>query len=322
VMRLAVPFAAEPERVFDVQHRCLGWLDLDEPHQVLLTEHDRDRRWLTTWVCHLADPERRRILFDHSMDDAYADPGSPLMTTNPDGSRTVLQDGSAIYLRGDGSTPDGDRPFLDRLDLATMEQERLYQSPADSLDHVLGFPAAPAALADTADGEAGAAPRRPEILLWHESNAEPPNLYVAALDGVQGEGEEDEPPDAAKRRQRLRLRGHAAAEGAPAGKERQVPAESARLGDRRADGRVGDRRRVDPLSAALHVGELEPQGCDAALGKAVGDRRHRPVGHARARPVGQHQRGACGGRRLPETGHCPGVVDRDLEALRAHGPKT
>ena len=51
-------------------------------------------------------------------------PGSPLMTTRPDGSRTVLQDGSTIYLRGDGSTPDGDRPFLDRLDLVTMEQER------------------------------------------------------------------------------------------------------------------------------------------------------------------------------------------------------
>ena len=31
VMRLAAPFAAEPERVFDVQHRCLGWIDLDEP---------------------------------------------------------------------------------------------------------------------------------------------------------------------------------------------------------------------------------------------------------------------------------------------------
>lgn len=185
VMRLAAPFAGEPERVLDVQHRCLGWLDLDEPYQVLLTEHDRDRRWLTTWMCDLADPERRRILFDHSMDDAYADPGSPLMTTRPDGSRTVLQDGSTIYLRGDGSTPDGDRPFLDRLDLVTMEQERLYRSPADGLDHVMGFPAAPA----PADGELGAPPPRPEILLSHESNSEPPNLYVAALDRGKGEGE-------------------------------------------------------------------------------------------------------------------------------------
>jgi dipeptidyl aminopeptidase/acylaminoacyl peptidase len=170
VLRLAAPFTGEPEPAFDVQHRCLGWLDLDEPHRVLLTEHDRDRRWLTTWICDLDEPERRRVLFDHSMDDAYADPGSPLMVTSPDGSRTVLQDGSVIYLRGDGSTPDGDRPFLDRLDLETAQKERLYSSPADGLDHVLGFP-----------GDAD--PPRGQVVLWHESQAEPPNLYRTALDG-------------------------------------------------------------------------------------------------------------------------------------------
>jgi dipeptidyl aminopeptidase/acylaminoacyl peptidase len=172
VMRLAAPFAGEPEPVFDVQHRCLGWLDLDEPHRVLLTEHDRDRRWLTTWLCDLAEPQRRRVVFDHSMDDAYADPGSPLMTTAPDGARTVLQDGPVIYLRGDGATPDGDRPFLDRMDLETLEKRRLYTSPADGLDHVLGFPAPE--VADAA---------RAEVVLWHESPAEPPNLFLTALDG-------------------------------------------------------------------------------------------------------------------------------------------
>jgi dipeptidyl aminopeptidase/acylaminoacyl peptidase len=171
VMRLAAPFTGEPERVFDVQHRCLGWLDLDEPHRVLLTEHDRDRRWLTTSICDLAEPQRRRVVFDHSMDDAYADPGSPLMATAPDGTRTVLQDGPVIYMRGDGATPEGDRPFLDRLNLDTLQTERLYTSPADGLDHVLGFPAG--------DG-AG----RGEVVLWHESHAEPPNLYLAALDGA------------------------------------------------------------------------------------------------------------------------------------------
>jgi dipeptidyl aminopeptidase/acylaminoacyl peptidase len=179
LMRLAAPFTGEPERVLDLQYRCLGWLDLDEPRRVLLTEHDRDRRWLTTWICDLGEPERRRVLFDHSMDDAYADPGSPLMATNPDGSRTVLQDGSVIYLRGDGSTPEGDRPFLDRLDLASMQQDRLYQSPPDCLDQVLGFPAG----GGSASPGPAAAPARTEVLLWHESSTEPPNLYLAALDG-------------------------------------------------------------------------------------------------------------------------------------------
>jgi dipeptidyl aminopeptidase/acylaminoacyl peptidase len=183
VMRLPAPFAGAPQRVLDLQHRCLGWLDLDEAEQVLLTEHDRDRRWLTTWLCDLAEPERRRVLFDHSMDDAYTDPGSPMMATNPDGSRTVLQDGPAIYLRGDGSTPEGDRPFLDRLDLVTMQKERLYQSPPDSLNQVLGFSVPGVTAAPDAPPGPGTAADRTEVVLWHESSSEPPNLYLAALDG-------------------------------------------------------------------------------------------------------------------------------------------
>jgi dipeptidyl aminopeptidase/acylaminoacyl peptidase len=175
VMRLDAPFRTDPERAFLLRQRCLGWLDLEQPGRVLLTEHDRDRRWLTTWVCDLARPERTRVLFDYSVDDAYGDPGSALVATNSDGTRTVLQDATAIFLQGDGSTPDGDRPFLDRLDLETAQATRIYQSPEDCIDQVLGF---------AAPGSLGAAERRlSDVVLWHESPAEPPNLRLAALDG-------------------------------------------------------------------------------------------------------------------------------------------
>jgi dipeptidyl aminopeptidase/acylaminoacyl peptidase len=180
VMRLAAPFTGDPQQARLVTHRCLGWLDLDEPQQVLLTEHDRDRRWLTTWLCDLAEPERSRVLFDHSMDDAYDDPGSPLTTVHPDGTRTVLQHGRAIYLRGDGSTPDGDRPFLDRLDLETSDKQRLYSCPPGSLDQVLGFPAGSFAPVGV---EPGKVKEPEEVVLWHESPSEPPNLYLCSLDG-------------------------------------------------------------------------------------------------------------------------------------------
>jgi dipeptidyl aminopeptidase/acylaminoacyl peptidase len=167
VLRLAAPFTGAGTEVLCVRNRCLGWADLDEPAHVLLAEYDRDRRWLTTWLYDLDQPEQGRVLSDRSADDAYGDPGSAMMTLNPDGTHTVRQRGQAIYLRGTGATPDGDRPFLDQLDLPTLETTRLYQSPADGLDRVLGF---------TAGGQ--------EIVLWHESPAEPPNLVIAALDGA------------------------------------------------------------------------------------------------------------------------------------------
>ena len=167
VLRLGSPFTGEPARVTDTHHRCLGWYDLDIRGQLLLTEHDRDRRWLTTWLLDLAEPDDARVIFDLSMDDVYSDPGSPLVALRPDGRRTVLGDGTAIYLRGDGATPDGDRPFLDRFDLATLTATRLHESPPESVEHVLGFT------------DAG----RSQVVLWHESPTEPPNLRAAALDG-------------------------------------------------------------------------------------------------------------------------------------------
>jgi dipeptidyl aminopeptidase/acylaminoacyl peptidase len=167
IIRLGAPFTGEPTTVLDIQHRCLGWYDLDEPNRLLLTEHDRDRRWLTSWLVDLAEPGKRRMIFDLSMDDAYNDPGMPLVVLHPDGSRTVLADGPAIYLRGDGATPDGDRPFFDRFDLVTLTATRLHESPPGCIEHVLGF---------TGAGE-------PEAVLWHESPTEPPNLVAATLDG-------------------------------------------------------------------------------------------------------------------------------------------
>jgi dipeptidyl aminopeptidase/acylaminoacyl peptidase len=165
VFRLGAPFTGEPARVTETRHRCLGWYDLDEPNQLLLAEHDRDRRWLTTWLLDLAEPDEARVIFDLSMDDAYRDPGSPLLALRPDGARTVLGDGSAIYLRGDGATPDGDRPFFDLFDLATLTAIRLHESPPGCVEHVLGFTDA----------------SEPEVVIWHESPTEPPNLIAVTL---------------------------------------------------------------------------------------------------------------------------------------------
>jgi dipeptidyl aminopeptidase/acylaminoacyl peptidase len=165
VFRFAAPFDGAPLRAFDVRHRCLGWYDLDTPGQILMLEHDRDRRWLTTWWCDLNAPQDFRAVFDRSVDDAYGDPGTPVRVTNPDGSQTVLADGTAIYLRGEGATPAGKRPFLDRFDLATGAAARLHESPVGSTEYVLGFTTA----------------GRDEVLLWHESPADPPNLFAAGL---------------------------------------------------------------------------------------------------------------------------------------------
>jgi dipeptidyl aminopeptidase/acylaminoacyl peptidase len=169
IFRLPAPFDGSPQPAVRVKHRCLGWFDMAAPGNLLVTEHDRDRRWLTSRLVDLAAPDDSKVIFDHSADEAYNDPGSPLMTVHPDGTRTVLQDGNHIYLRGDGASPEGDRPFLDLLELGDLEKQRLWQSPAGAYEQVLGFP-----------GE-----DREHLLIWHESRTEPPNLAAIRLDGTE-----------------------------------------------------------------------------------------------------------------------------------------
>jgi dipeptidyl aminopeptidase/acylaminoacyl peptidase len=167
IFRLPAPFDESPRSGVLVEQRCVGWYDMAAAGQLLVTEHDRDRRWITSWLSDLAAPGDSRVIFDHSADEAYQDPGVPMTTVHPDGTRTVLQDGNQIYLRGQGASPEGDRPFLDRLDLSELTTKRLWRSPVGVLEQVLGF-----------SGD-----DRGSVLLWHESRTEPPNLTVASLDG-------------------------------------------------------------------------------------------------------------------------------------------
>jgi dipeptidyl aminopeptidase/acylaminoacyl peptidase len=169
IFRLPAPFDESPRSSALVEQRCIGWYDMAAAGQLLVTEHDRDRRWITSRLFDLAAPGDSRVIFDHSADEAYQDPGAPMTTVHPDGTRTVLQDGNQIYLRGQGASPEGDRPFLDRLDLSDLTTKRLWRSPVGTLEQVLGF-----------SGD-----DRGSVLLWHESRTEPPNLMVARLDGSQ-----------------------------------------------------------------------------------------------------------------------------------------
>ena len=68
---------------------------------------------------------------DYSWKDRYHNPGQPLMIRNSAGRSVMfLPDGETILLRGEGSSPEGNRPFLDLFNLSTGETERLFHSEA------------------------------------------------------------------------------------------------------------------------------------------------------------------------------------------------
>ena len=48
-----------------------------------------------------------------------------------------MQNGDWIYLTGNGASPEGDRPFLDRFNLQTLKAERIFRSDANAYETVV-----------------------------------------------------------------------------------------------------------------------------------------------------------------------------------------
>ncbi len=163
VLAHAAPFDGEPAEIARTEHRFSG-IAWTADGTALLTESDRPTRWTRTT---LLDPDGgQRTLWDRSTEDRYADAGRPVAVRRPGGGVVRQTDDGAIYLTGNGASPQGDRPFLDRLDLATLESERLFQSAGDAYEVAL------APLSD--DGSL--------VLTRRETRTEPPNYLVRDLD--------------------------------------------------------------------------------------------------------------------------------------------
>ena len=72
--------------------------------------------------------ENKALVWERSWEDRYASPGVPFQRLGPNGQRFVVtpQTGK-IFLKGAGASPLGDRPFLDLMNLETLQKERLWR---------------------------------------------------------------------------------------------------------------------------------------------------------------------------------------------------
>ncbi|MDB5216231.1 MAG: peptidase prolyl oligopeptidase [Myxococcaceae bacterium] len=179
VLMHKAPFTTAPVEIARTEQRYTGISWGEQPSLALLREDDENRHWTRTFTMNVDAPATKpKVLFDLSTDEHYKHPGSPVMRRLPTGPWVVRQSGTSIYLAGDGSSPDGDRPFLDRLDLATQKTERLFRSDKTAYDWFVGF---------TTD------PTNATFLTWHQSPSDPPNAFVRTLAGAQSNAAPGEP---------------------------------------------------------------------------------------------------------------------------------
>lgn len=160
------PFREAPREVYRAPHRLVASWWGEQDGLLLVQEWERERRWRHVWVLHADEPSvAPRKLVDLSENDQYADPGYPLLHETPDGRSVLAQKGDSIFFTGSGATPEGDRPFLDRLSLTSFRTERLFRCDADVYEYFV----------DWLDLDGGT------FLTRRESPAEPPNYFARTL---------------------------------------------------------------------------------------------------------------------------------------------
>jgi len=165
-LRLDAPFAAEPQELFKLKERAGGLMYFATPGKALAVQTEWKRSWRTTFLVDLANPAAEPVkIWDLGMRDAYHDPGRPATTSLKTGERVILQDKDWIYLTGPGSSPKGDHPFLDRMNLKTLKTERLWQCQDPAYETFVDF--------------AGAS--RTKLITSYETKADPPNYYLYDL---------------------------------------------------------------------------------------------------------------------------------------------
>jgi dipeptidyl aminopeptidase/acylaminoacyl peptidase len=139
VRMLAAPFTGEAATLADLEYRFAGMTWARDDLAIIDEFWQRTRRARSWAVDPSAPGKAGRTLFDVSSEDRYGDPGSFETMPGPFGRQVMMTsaDGRFAYLNGDGASPDGDRPFLDRYELATGKTERLFRSESPYFEGVV-----------------------------------------------------------------------------------------------------------------------------------------------------------------------------------------
>jgi dipeptidyl aminopeptidase/acylaminoacyl peptidase len=162
ILMAQAPFNTEPKEVWKVEQRLRGMLFGENNGTVFVEDFERDSR--RGRMFYLTSGQEPKVLWSLNVQDAYHNPGRPVMKTLPNGYRVVREDAGSILLSGSGATPQGDRPFLDRMDLGTAKTDRIFRSGQDKLERI-----------ESVLDEHGT-----KILTLRESQTEPPNYFIRA----------------------------------------------------------------------------------------------------------------------------------------------
>ncbi len=169
IKSLAAPFSETPRDLIRLEYRYAGLASFPKASLLMATETDRDRRWVRSSLYDTDQPDQRpKIVVDRSMRDRYGDPGRMLSKTDKTGFSVAQQAGEWVWLAGQGASPEGNLPFLDRRNLETLETQRLWRCEPGTMESV-------ASVLSTDETD------KPKFISRRESPTSPANYYLRDL---------------------------------------------------------------------------------------------------------------------------------------------
>ncbi|UUV21624.1 S9 family peptidase [Paenimyroides aestuarii] len=121
------PFNNEPELLTKTPQR-FGGIAWGDEETAIVYDQWYDTRNIKTYLFNPTKKSELVTIWDRNYQDIYSDPGDFQTKKNALGRYTLQKENNKLYLIGEGHTKEGQFPFIDELDLATLKTKRLYQS--------------------------------------------------------------------------------------------------------------------------------------------------------------------------------------------------
>lgn len=128
LFELEAPFKGEGKSLIKTKNRLYG-INWANENLAIANDYWWNTRNTKSYIFNPSDPNQEVItLYDRNYQDRYSDPGSFVMERNDMGSMVLSLTDNKVHTIGDGFSKEGQFPFVDELNLETLEKKRIYQS--------------------------------------------------------------------------------------------------------------------------------------------------------------------------------------------------
>ncbi|MCD9187721.1 MAG: prolyl oligopeptidase family serine peptidase [Pyrinomonadaceae bacterium] len=162
LMKISAPFTGSQIEIVKVPNRYQGRVFGEKDGLMMFYDYNRDTQRRRIFTIDYRSKSEPKMISDLNVNDRYNDIGQPVTRRLPNGFTVVQQNGNTIFLSGNGSSPQGDRPFLRKMNLNDLKIEEIFRSDANSYETFVAL---------TADDAT-------QFITRRESVSEPPNLYM------------------------------------------------------------------------------------------------------------------------------------------------